>query len=328
MTHASTRNSRLPLLAVGATVATTALLTLGLSAPADAARPVGDSSGRVCIGKDGARVKAGYNGVDPNVLTAAEGRRVERMIAKRTANLSAAKKAAGKARTITIPVHWHVIVKNRGGGGVTNAQIKAQLKVLNDGYAGKTAAKAYDTPFRFVTRSIDRTKNSEWWDWANPDVDPSDDQEAKEALGIKPRTHLNVYIANLGDGLLGYATYPWETDLASGVVILNESLPGGTAAPYNEGDTLTHEAGHWLGLAHTFDNGCNDPGDYVADTPYQFDGDNIFECLESLNTCPQPGKDPVHNFMSYGDDPCLDQFTKGQSKRMSALWPLWRAPNY
>ena len=38
------------------------------------------------------------------------------------------------------------------------------------------------------------------------------------------------------------------------------------------------------------------------------------------------GKDPVHNFMSYGDDKCLDRFTKGQVARMSAAWQLFRAP--
>ena len=69
-------------------------------------------------------------------------------------------------------------------------------------------------------------------------------------------------------------------------------MPGGTAAPYNEGDTATHEIGHWMGLAHTFDNGCTPPGDMVKDTPYQLDGDNIFFCNESDDTCVQPRERP------------------------------------
>lgn len=58
--------------------------------------------------------------------------------------------------------------------------------------------------------------------------------------------------------------------------------------------------GHWLGLIHTFEGGCSEEGDLVADTPQQADGDNIFECDEADDTCPAPGTDPVHNYMSYG----------------------------
>ena len=62
----------------------------------------------------------------------------------------------------------------------------------------------------------------------------------------------------------------------------------------------------------------------MRDTPYQLDEDNIFSCDESLDTCTAPGSDPVHNFMSYGDDPCLDQFTRGQAVRQVAVWHLFR----
>jgi len=321
-----TRAARIRSLALAIAATGTLVLTSGLNSPANAQRPASDSAKAPCIGNDSARVKSGYQGVDPNSVTAAQAGAIERQLARRAAKMTTAQRAVAKATTITVPVHWHVILKKNGTGGVTNAQIQAQLQVLNDGYGGLTSSSAYKTQFQFSTKSIDRTKNTNWYNWANPDVNVKDDNEAKSALGIKPRTELNVYIANLGDGLLGYASFPWTTDIGQGVVILNESLPGGTAAPYNEGDTLTHEAGHWFGLYHTFQDGCVPPGDYVDDTPAQFDGVNIFECDASANTCPAPGKDPVHNFMAYGDDPCLTQFTEGQSDRMSAFWPLWRGP--
>jgi hypothetical protein len=145
--------------------------------------------------------------------------------------------------------------------------------------------------------------------------------KAKAALHKGGFDDLNIYVTGLSDNLLGYSEFPWDTSLVEdGVVLLNASLPGGAAFPYNEGDTATHEVGHWLGLYHTFENGCTAPGDGVSDTPYQYDGENIFNCNESDDTCPAPGKDPVHNFMSYGDDPCMDRFTPGQSVRMGLVW--------
>ena len=101
-----------------------------------------------------------------------------------------------------------------------------------------------------------------------------------------------------------------------GVCILYSCLPGGTAYPYNAGDTAIHEVGHYLGLDHTFRNGCSVNNDYVDDTPQEDDGNNIYSCNNS-DTCPNdPGMDPVHNFMTYTDDACLNQFSNGQGERM------------
>ena len=138
---------------------------------------------------------------------------------------------------VTIDVRWHVITRRNGTGTVRPAQIRRQLAVLNDAFAGRgAAAGSAQTIFRFQTKSVDYTANNDWYNWSNPEVDLSDNDEAKAALHRGGFDVLNVYIADLGDGLLGYATFPFDTTLTDdGVVLLNESLPGGSARAVQRG---------------------------------------------------------------------------------------------
>ena len=85
--------------------------------------------------------------------------------------------------------------------------------------------------------------------------------------------HLNVYsVGFYTDKLNGYSTLPSSYRVSSpsadGVVLLFTTLPGGTSRE-RQGGTLVHEAGHWLGLLHTFQGGCTGVGDGVADTSPQ-----------------------------------------------------------
>jgi hypothetical protein len=312
---------------------------LGAAAPAGTAAaapdPGADPACDPATGSSSARAPLGSgHGEDYNSMTAAETARVQALLDRRADRWRASGRlAAARDGRIVVRTFVHVLTRADGSGGVTARQVRQQMGVINNAYAGRTAANAAATRFHFKLVDVDHTANDAWYDW-NLTADLADEdaeaKQAKRALRRGGKAALNVYVAGLGSGLLGYANYPWEGPLAlDGLVVLNESLPGGRAAPYNQGDTATHEIGHWLGLAHTFENGCTAPGDGIADTPYQADGDNIFFCGGNpefgVDTCPQPGNDPVHNFMSYGDDPCMKRFTPQQARRQELVWAMFRA---
>jgi hypothetical protein len=232
--------------------------------------------------------------------------------------------AAFAPGSVTINVYFHVINKGSGvaNGDITQTMIDAQIAVLNESFAGATGGAATNTPFRFALAGVDRTTNAKWFNRADR---RAVEKQMKQALRQGDAGDLNIYSANPGGGLLGWATFPWsyqQRPWNDGVVILYSSVPGGTAAPYNEGDTATHEVGHWLGLYHTFQGGCTNPGDSVADTPPE--AEPAFGCPVGRDTCAQAGADPIQNFMDYSDDSCMFEFTPGQSTRMDTMWSTYR----
>ena len=225
-----------------------------------------------------------------------------------------------KSGAVTIPVYFHVVNKGAGvaNGDIPDKMLRAQIDVLNASYAGATGTGASNTPFRFALVGVDRTTNLAWFN-AGPDT--AAEREMKTALHTGGADTLNFYTNNAGGYLLGWATFPfWYAGdpQMDGVVCLYSSLPGGTEVPYNEGDTGTHEVGHWLGLFHTFQGGCAAIyNDFVSDTPSE--RSPAFYCPAGRDSCPKTGLDPIENFMDYTDDPCMYRFTGGQSARMEAL---------
>lgn len=230
----------------------------------------------------------------------------------------------------TIPVYFHVIRSSSGAGDVSDARIADQINVLNKAFAGTApGGSGANTGWHFQLVSTSRTNNDSWYTCSGGACE----SEMKNYLRQGSADDLNIYANNMGGGLLGWATFP--SSYASnpkndGVVILSASMPGGSAAPYNLGDTGSHEVGHWMGLYHTFQGGCarsdTNGGDLVADTPAE--RSPAYGCPAGRDSCTGgkfPGLDPIENFMDYTDDACMFRFSAGQDARMDAQFTTYRA---
>jgi Pregnancy-associated plasma protein-A len=242
---------------------------------------------------------------------------------------------------VTIPVVFHVIY-NTTAQNVSDALIAAQLKVLNDDFR-KLNADRVKIPAEFQSIAADvevqfvMAKRTPTGAATNGIVRKqtgitsfTDDKVKSSATGgdnaWDATKYLNIWLCNLGGGLLGYATFPSSlagSPNTDGVVCLFSTVPGGTAAPYNGGRTLTHEVGHWLNLYHTFQGGCarsaTSGGDLVSDTPAE--KSPAYGCPTGRNSCANiAGNDPTSNFMDYTDDACMNFYSLGQKARTQSIF--------
>ena len=301
-----------------ATLGATTLALAMTATPAHAIRSSGDGA-RACF--DPASVSAGARGTnstrgdDHRDVSLSEQRTIDR----RTQQILASKGITARRPSTgtTIPVYIHVMMDSAGNGNVTSAQIADQMTVLNTTFGGGESSSASNTGFTFTLAGVDRFSNDAWH------VDRSSQTYRKQTRQGGANA-LNMWLVDFK--YLGIATFPWDYAKSpgiDGVRVHYASLPGGSIANYDLGETATHEVGHWLGLYHTFQGGCAEPNDSVADTAAQSSPTN--GCPEGRDSCDLPGLDPIHNYMDYSYDSCYTEFTGGQTSRMQQMYAAYRA---
>lgn len=236
-----------------------------------------------------------------------------------------------------IPVVVHVVYSDPAGN-ISDAQVQSQIDALNRDYRHRNADASQtpavwsglvsDTRIQFAfattdpggnaTTGITRTQTT------TASFGTDDTVKSVSSGGADPwpaDKYLNIWVCDLGGGLLGYAQFPGGPPETDGVVILNTAFGtvGTATAPFNLGRTATHEIGHWLNLIHIWGDRLDCRGtDDVDDTPPAMSpnyGKPVFPHVSCNNG---PNGDMFMNYMDYVDDDTMVMFTAGQVSRMAA----------
>lgn len=241
---------------------------------------------------------------------------------------------------ITIPVVVHIVYSQKNQK-FTKAQIRNQIKILNEDFAGENTditnvpekfkeLIAGDTGIRFKLVAITNTYTRKTAFYKQGDSIKFSKHGGHDMGKYLSTKYLNVWVGNIIDtirkgDLFGYASFPWDKEALTDGVVINSRYFGtrGNVADYNKGRTATHEVGHWLGLLHLWGDKEDDSpictNDYVDDTPSQKYSNG--ECPEfpKLSECDETENGELFmNYMDYVFDNCMIMFSRGQKQRMLA----------
>lgn len=234
---------------------------------------------------------------------------------------------------VTIPTVVHIVYYRRDETqNISEDQIQSQMDVLNADFrrmntdADDTWPQAADAEIEFCLVGVTRTSSRKRSHGTTNSVKFSN-QGGQDAWPAEQ--YLNIWVCDIGGGILGYAQFPGGNPSTDGIVVDYRVFGtiGTATAPFDLGRTATHEVGHYLGLRHIWGDGGCGVDDGIEDTPIAgAPNDTGLPCNEEPDTCPdEPGSDMFQNYMDYSDDGCMNLFTTNQSEVMQAILAGTRA---
>ena len=242
--------------------------------------------------------------------------------------------ASSEATVYTIPVVVHVIYNN-AADSISKEQVEDGIAVLNEDYRRLNAdasntrtifqSVAADTEIEFRLAKLDPNGNcTTGITYTESALSVDAGNNVKGLISWPNSDYMNIWVVNSiastgsgGGTVLGYAykPSPGQSTTFDGIVIRHDRL-GRIGTSNSLGRTLTHEAGHYLGLDHPFKGGCFQ-GDNCADTPPVSEAS--FGCDLNANSCSNDSPDrpdQIENYMDYADDACTNLFTQDQKTIM------------
>ncbi len=266
----------------------------------------------------------------------------ERQIQEGVQDILSGNRTMDSVKVIPVVVH---IIHNGGSENISEAQVRSQIKVLNEDYGKMPGTNGdgagVDTKVRFFLANLDpdgRCTNG----IVRIESPLANHQTYQRAL-LKQLSfwdntrYMNIYIVkNINGNVAGYSSFPSGPPEEDGMVVRHNYFGNIGTANNFLGRVTSHEIGHWFGLYHTFNNSCGDDvctdGDYVCDTPPAFEPN--FSCT-TKNTCSNDVpdlNDLKENYMDYTPGSCKNMFTEGQKMRMQSTLneirtEIWSADN-